>query len=100
MWAKSVTKLRSQNEWLLFFSVPKQLLLYQLIQECNEEELVYLLLKEVMFLVSNDPETREQLSEDIKVKEGGVYYTLVTYSYMYVLGFWVFNTPMGLHLMD
>lgn len=74
-WASSVTRLRSQHEWLLFFSVPKQLLLYRLIQEWNEENaenLVYLVLKEVMFLVSNDHQTREQLSEDIQVKEDNV----------------------------
>lgn len=66
-----MTRLRSQHEWLLFFSVPKQLLLYRLIQEWNEENtenLVDLLLKEVMFLVSNEHQTRELLSEDIQVR--------------------------------
>lgn len=67
-----MTKLQSQHEWLLFLSIPKQLLLYQLIQEWKEEETensVYLLLREVMFLVSNDPQTREQLSEYIEVSK-------------------------------
>ena len=69
-WATRVTKLRSQHQWLLFFSVPKQLLLYQLIQQCEEEnmeECVELMVREVMFLVANDPITREDLSNDIEV---------------------------------
>lgn len=71
-----MTKLQSQHEWLLFLSIPKQLLLYQLIQEWKEEETensVYLLLREVMFLVSNDPQTREQLSEYIEVSKDDDY---------------------------
>ena len=69
-WAVRVTKLRSQHHWLLFFSVPKQLLLYQLIQRCEEEiseECVELMVSEVMFLVANDPDTREELKDDIEV---------------------------------
>ena len=80
-WASGVTKLRSQYQWLLFFSVPKQLLLYQLIQQCEEEEeegegqgegqgeqCVDLLVREVMFLVSNDTATRKYLRADFQVK--------------------------------
>ena len=71
-WAKRVTKLRSQHQWLLFFSVPKQLLLYQLIREWDEEnveECLDLLLKEVMFLVTNNPIARQDLREDIQVSK-------------------------------
>ena len=65
-------KLRSQHEWLLFFTIPKQLLLYQLIQQWkgeNNEETVYQLLREVTFLVSNNPPTIEQLRKQIEVNE-------------------------------
>ena len=71
-WANRVTKLRSQHQWLLFFSVPKQLLLYQLIQEWDEENVegcLDLLVKEVMFLVTNDSITRQGLREDIQVSK-------------------------------
>ena len=70
-WANRVTELRSQHQWLLFFSVPKQLLLFQLIQEWDEEnveECLDLLLKEVMFLVTNDPIARKDLRENIQVR--------------------------------
>ena len=71
-WTSSVIKLRNQHEWLLFFSIPKQLLLYQLIQEWKEEDKEkseYQLLREVMFLISNDPPTREQFRKHIEVNE-------------------------------
>lgn len=71
-WASTVTKLRSKYDWLLFFSVPKQLLLYQLIHkwdEENTEECVDMIVKEVMFLVTNDPMTRQELRERIEVTE-------------------------------
>ena len=71
-WANHVTELRSQYQWLLFFSVPKQLLLYQLIQNWNDknvEECLDLLLKEVMFLVTNDPITRHHLRQEIQVRK-------------------------------
>ena len=67
---QTVTKLRSQNQWLLFFSVPKQLLLYQRIQQCSEEreeEVADELVREVMFLVSNDSVSRQQLKQNIVV---------------------------------
>ena len=69
-WTSAVTKLRSRYEWLLFFSVPKLLLLYQLIREWDEEntdECLDLVVKEVMFLVSNDSMTRNTIKEQIEV---------------------------------
>ena len=69
-WARSVTKLRSQHQWLLFFSVPKQLLLFQLIQqleEGREEEIADQVVKEVMFLVTNDPRARDKIKDSVLV---------------------------------
>ena len=47
-----VNELRSQYHWLLFFSVPKLLLLYRLLQEkkINVEAIVH----EISFLCSNE----------------------------------------------
>ena len=70
-WTSTVTKLRSQYEWLLFFSVPKLLILYQLIRVWDEEnidECLDLVVKEVMFLVSNDSMTRNAIKEQIEVR--------------------------------
>ena len=65
-----MTRLRSQYEWLLFFSVPKLLLVYQLMQGWTEEEeegCLDQLVREIMFLITNDSTTRENLQESIKV---------------------------------
>ena len=66
-----MTRLRSQYEWLLFFSVPKLLLVYQLMQGWNEEEeeegCLDQLVREIMFLITNDSTTRENLQENIEV---------------------------------
>ena len=71
-WTQTVTRLRSQYEWLLFFSVPKLLLVYQLMQGWNEEEeeeegCLDQLVREIMFLITNDSTTRENLRENIEV---------------------------------
>ena len=82
-WTRRVTKLRSQNQWLLFFSVPKQLLLYQLIQQFAKEggeEIADQLVREVMFLVVNDPTAREELKESILVSHSLVHMRTLLYS--------------------
>ena len=69
-WTQTVTRLRSQYEWLLFFSVPKLLLVYQLMQGWNEEEeegCLDQLVREIMFLITNDPLTRDTLRKNIEV---------------------------------
>lgn len=69
-WTQTVTRLRSQYEWLLFFSVPKLLLMYQLMQEWSEgkkEGCLDQLVREIMFLVTNDSLTRETLCQNIEV---------------------------------
>ena len=55
---------------LLFFSVPKQLLLFKLIQtysEEREEDVADELVREVMFLVTNEPGVRQELKQNIVV---------------------------------
>ena len=70
-WARCVTELRSLHKWLLFFSVPKQLLLYQLIQQFSkdrEEEVTERLMQDIMFLVKNVPTARQKLWSNIMVR--------------------------------
>ena len=70
LWTKTVTDLRNQYEWLLFFSVPKLLLVYQLIQGWNEEEregCLDQLVREISFLINNEAMTRETLRKKIEV---------------------------------
>ena len=69
-WTQTVTRLRSQYEWLLFFSVPKLLLVYQLMQGWDEEEkegCLDQLVREIMFLITNDSLTIENLHQNIEV---------------------------------
>ena len=82
MWTKTVKRLRAHYEWLLFFSVPKLLHVYQLIQGwCKEEEeeeeeeegFVDLLVKEIMFLIPNDTEARGNFRENIEVGGWGAF---------------------------
>ena len=51
-WMQQVDELRNQYHWLLFFSVPKMLLLYHLLQEKkpNVEAIVH----EISFLCCNE----------------------------------------------
>ena len=51
-WMQSVDELRNQYDWLLFFSMPKLLILYDLLQaeRSNLEAIVH----EISFLCSNE----------------------------------------------
>ena len=51
-WLQSVDELRAKYDWLLFFSVPKLLILYHLLQveDPNLETIVH----EISFLCSNE----------------------------------------------
>ena len=51
-WLQSVDELRTEYDWLLFFSVPKLLTLYHLLQaeDPNLETIVH----EISFLCSNE----------------------------------------------
>lgn len=79
-WAKRVAELRSLHDWLLFFSVPKLLLLHRLLIEAGapaeragppaEGERARRLaevVREVSFLCENSADTREHLMRGVKV---------------------------------
>ena len=65
MWMERVAELRSQYDWLLFFSVPKLLCLYHLLQEedLNLEAIVH----EISFLCSNEQAAWESALEMVQV---------------------------------
>ena len=65
MWMERVAELRSQYDWLLFFSVPKLLRLYHLLQEedLNLEAIVH----EISFLCSNEQAAWESALEMVQV---------------------------------
>ena len=67
-WMKCVAELRSQYDWLLFFSVPKLLLVYHLLQEENVEAIVH----EISFLCSNEQAAWESAQVEVKVRRGGM----------------------------
>ena len=76
-WKTTVTELRRQHQWLLFISVPKLLQIYRLIQreegsdeEEKTEEYADKLIREMMLLISNNPDSRAELKAKIKVLEG------------------------------
>ena len=73
-WAKRVAELRSLNDWLLFFSVPKLLLLHRLLIEgdragslAERARRLAEVVREVSFLCENSADTREQLMRGVKV---------------------------------
>lgn len=67
-WSKEVSHLRTQYTWLLYFSVPKMLLLYWLIRSsCQGEKMLDEIVHEVSFLMINQPEEREKLSKAVLV---------------------------------
>ncbi len=67
-WKKSITELRSQYNWLLFFSIPKILNLYKLVSvwEGQNEQLDEIV-AEISFLCQNDEVTRQNLKKCMKV---------------------------------
>jgi len=60
-----MTELRHQYKWLLFFSVPKLLLLYHLLQEENPN--LEAIVHEIIFLCSNTQEAWESALKMVKV---------------------------------
>ena len=67
-WKKRVTALRSQYDWLLFFSIPKILRLYKLVSVCGERnEQFDEIVAEISFLCKNDQTTRKDLKQRVKV---------------------------------
>ena len=63
-WMQRVAELRSQYDWLLFFSVPKLLLVYHLLQEENVEAIVH----EISFLCSNEQDAWKSAQVEVKVR--------------------------------
>ena len=64
-----MTELRSQYDWLLFFSIPKILRLYKLLsgsEDCEQEE-VDKIVCEISFLCQNDVSTRNTLKKIVQV---------------------------------
>ena len=74
-WMQQVDELRNQYHWLLFFSVPKMLRLYHLLQEKrpNVEAIVH----DISFLCRNDQATWENARVMVEVSSGGVKLTFV-----------------------
>ncbi len=67
-WKKRVTELRSQYDWLLFFSIQKILRLYKLVSVCEERhEQLDEIVAEISFLCKNDEATRQNLKQRVKV---------------------------------
>ena len=65
-WSEKVSQLQKEYSWLLFFSVPKLLLLYSLVdvQEPNIPAIVV----EISFLFENTSEVREKVTTALKVR--------------------------------
>ena len=65
-WMRQVDELRNQYNWLLFFSVPKLLLLYNLmrVEIPNLEAIVH----EISFLCSNEQDFRKSTRELVEVR--------------------------------
>ena len=75
-WMQHVNKLRSQYHWLLFFSVPKLLLLYRLLQEkkINVEAIVH----EISFLCSNEQASWKNAHDLVEVSGQSIQLSLLT----------------------
>lgn len=68
-WSSEVSHLRAQYTWLLYFSVPKMMLLYWLIHDSCQggEEMVDKMVHEVGFLMINQPGEGEKLRKTVVV---------------------------------
>ena len=64
-WIQHTTRLRNQYKWLLFFNVPKLLLLCHLLQEENPN--LEAIVHEISFLCSNTQEAWESALKMVKV---------------------------------
>ena len=68
-WTEKVAELRNCYSWLLYYSIPKMMKLYQLIHSDKhpEHEKVAKIVQDVSFLVDNTPQQREKLKIGVKV---------------------------------
>lgn len=67
-WMQHVDELRNQYHWLLFFSVPKMLLLYHLLQEENSNP--WAIVHEISFLCYNEQAAWKNAQVVVKVNSG------------------------------
>ena len=65
-WSEKVSQLRREYSWLLFFSVPKLLLLYSLVNK--KEPKIPAIVAEISFLFENNMEVRGKLITVLKVQ--------------------------------
>ena len=74
-WVQHVDELRNQYHWLLFFSVPKILRLYHLLQEKNPN--VGAIVHDISFLCCNEQAALKNAQVVVEVSSGGVKLTFV-----------------------
>lgn len=69
-WRNCVAELYCQYDWLLFFSIPKVLYLYNLLtsKEPICENQIDKIVHEISFLSENDRSTRKELQSNVQVK--------------------------------
>ena len=72
-WRNTVTTLHHKYHWLLFVSIRKLLKIYSIISEfgsgadSTQEDVSDILVRELIFLTSNDRQSRAELKEKIQV---------------------------------
>ena len=68
-WRNRVIELRSQYDWLLFFSIPKILRLYKMLSDKEQYSSLQLdrIVHEISFLCKNDKPTRRDLGHNVQV---------------------------------
>lgn len=67
-WTETVTNLRSQYSWLLFFSVPKLMKLHVLLTAKVSNNQLDLIVSEISFLCENNEYTRSRIRAGVKVR--------------------------------
>lgn len=101
-WDHSVRNYRHQHLWLLFCSVPKQLLLFQMIEDFTvdtQDEVAQQLVREVMFLVKNDPTVRDELKQNILVRKTRLSIAKISISlYSELYGYTSINLPVAFRM--
>ena len=67
-WMQHADELRSQYDWLLFFNVPKLLLLHSLLRAKKPD--LEAIVHEISFLFSNEQASWESMRKLVKVSSG------------------------------
>ena len=64
-WIKEVEQLHNSNEWLLFFRIPKLIVLYEILksERCDTARIY----QEIGFLFHRDATTRQELHKAVEV---------------------------------